>query len=117
MNLPNRIVALVVSACAGACAAHPTHDRTERRVAATFRLVNATFDSVTALAIAPSGSEAFTAIELGQPLQGGLNELTFRVPAGGCRRDLRITFRGGRTTQLAPIDMCRVHAARLDPSS
>lgn len=72
-----------------------------------FDLVNATFDSVTALAIAPTGLDAFHVIALGQPLQGGLNALTFDVPAGGCLRDMRVTFSGGRTSIFQRIDFCR----------
>lgn len=78
-----------------------------------FDLVNASFDSVTALAIAPAGHDAFQGIALGRPLQGGLNALTFDVPAGGCLRDLRVTFSGGRTRIFPRIDVCRSTGLRL----
>ena len=65
-----------------------------RRPARHFDLVNATFDSVIALAIAPADHDAFQDIALGQPLQGGLTSMTFDVPPGGCLRDLRVTFHG-----------------------
>lgn len=78
-----------------------------------FDLVNATFDSVTALAIAPAGGDAFRDIPLGRPLQGGLNSMTFDVPVGGCLRDLRVTFHGGRTRIFPRIDICRSTGLRL----
>ncbi|MBB6247839.1 hypothetical protein [Rhodanobacter sp. A1T4] len=84
-----------------------------RRPARHFDLVNATFDSVTALAIAPADRDAFQDITLGQPLQGGLTSMTFDVPAGGCLRDLRVTFHGGRTQLVPRIDVCRSSGLRL----
>jgi len=84
-----------------------------RRPARHFDLVNATFDSVTALAIAPADRDAFQDITLGQPLQGGLTSMTFDVPAGGCLRDLRVTFHGGRTRLFAHVDVCRSTGLRL----
>jgi hypothetical protein len=78
-----------------------------------FHLVNATFDSITALAIAPADGDAFHDIVLGQPLQGGPTSMTFDVPAGGCDRDLRVTFQGGRTQLFAHIDVCRSTGLRL----
>ena len=84
-----------------------------RRPARHFDLVNATFDSVTALAIAPADRDAFRDIGLGQPLQGGLTSMTFDVPAGGCLRDLRVTFHDGRTQLFPRIDVCRSSGLRL----
>jgi hypothetical protein len=78
-----------------------------------FDLVNATLDSITALAIAPADGDAYHDIALGQPLQGGLASMTFDVPAGGCLRDLRATFHGGRTQLFAHIDVCRSNGLRL----
>jgi hypothetical protein len=80
-----------------------------------FDLVNATFDSITTLAIAPADGDAFQDIALGQPLQGGPTSMTFDVPAGGCVRDLRVTFHGGRTQLFAHIDVCRSSGLRLTP--
>lgn len=97
----------LLAAPSAACADAP---RTPQR---HFDLVNATFDSVTALAIAPAGRDAFRDIALGQPLQGGLNSMTFDVPAGGCLRDLRVTFRGGRTRIFPRIDICQSTGLRL----
>jgi hypothetical protein len=86
-----------------------------RRPARHFDLVNATFDSVIALAIAPADRDAFQDIALGQPLQGGLTSMTFDVPAGGCLRDLRITFHGERTQLFPHVDVCRSSGLRLTP--
>ena len=78
-----------------------------------FDLVNGTFDSITALAIAPADGDAFHDIALGRPLQGGPTSMTFDIPAGGCLRDLRVTFHGGRTKLLSHIDVCRSSGLRL----
>jgi hypothetical protein len=80
-----------------------------------FDLVNATFDSITALAIAPADGDAFHDIALSQSLQGGLSSMTFDVPTGGCLRDLRVTFRNGRAQLFAHIDVCRSSGLRLMP--
>lgn len=94
------------------CIAHADAGRMAQR---HFDLVNATFDNVTALAIAPADSNAFHDIPLGQPLQGGLTSMTFDVPAGGCLRDLRVTFHGERTQLFPHIDVCRSTGLRLMP--
>lgn len=83
------------------------------RLVRHFDLVNATLDSVIALAIAPADRDAFQDIELGQPLQGGLTSMTFDVPAGGCLRDLRVTFKGERTQLFPRVDVCRSTGLRL----
>ncbi|MFI4959756.1 MAG: hypothetical protein ACHP7C_11455 [Lysobacterales bacterium] len=83
------------------------------RPARHFDLVNATLDSVITLAVAPADRDAFQDIDLGQPLQGGLTSMTFDVPAGGCLRDLRVTFKGGRTQLFPHIDVCRSTGLRL----
>jgi hypothetical protein len=78
-----------------------------------FELVNGTFDSITALAMAPADGDAFHDIALDQPLQGGPTSMTFDVPAGGCLRDLKVTFHGGRTQLFAHVDVCRSTGLRL----
>jgi hypothetical protein len=85
----------------------------DRHAARHFEVVNATSDSVTALAIAPADSEAFHGIVLGEPLQGGLNAITIDLPDGGCLRDLRVTFRNGRVLRYPRIDACRYQGLRL----
>lgn len=86
-----------------------------RKPARHFDLVNTTFDSIIALAIAPADRDAFQDIDLGQPLQGGLTSMIFDVPAGGCLRDLRVTFHGGHTQLFPRIDVCRSSGLRLAP--
>jgi hypothetical protein len=78
-----------------------------------FHLVNATFNSITALAIAPADGDAFHDVVLNQPMQGGPTSMTFDVPTGGCLRDLRVTFQGGRMQLFAHIDVCRSSGLRL----
>jgi hypothetical protein len=93
----------------------PAHAGGERHPARHFDLVNASFNDVTTLAIAPAGSNAFHDITLGEPLQGGLTSITVDVPDGGCLRDVRVTFRGGRTLLYPHIDACRYQGLRLMP--
>ena len=95
--------------------ARAAHGDAGRRPTRYFNLVNATFDSVTALAIAPADGDGFHDIDLGKPLQGGLNSMTFDVPGGGCLRDIRVTFHGGRTLLYPHIDVCRYEGLRLKP--
>lgn len=116
MKLPTCLPLLTFALIASACAAHTAHDSAGRESTGTFHLVNASFDSVVALAIAPSGSDDYRVVDLGAPLPGGLSETYVRLPPGACLRDLRVTFRDGRALRLGPLDTCRVHALRLDPS-
>lgn len=117
--IPIRIIVLAALLAGAPCSllavssAHATPVDPARRPARHFDMVNATFDSVTAVAIAPAGSDAFHDIPLGQPLQGGLDTMTFDVPAGTCLRDLRVTFEGGRSMLLHRIDVCHSHGLRL----
>jgi hypothetical protein len=118
---PSRIFAFVpvfaLASCgllfAASASATQTHE--VRSPARHFNLVNATFDSVTTLAIAPVGSDTFHDIALGEPLQGGLTSMTFDVPDGGCLRDLRVTFRDARTMVYPHLDVCRFDGLRLRP--
>lgn len=77
------------------------------------RIVNATFDGVTALAFAPSGSADFHSITLAQPLPGGQASIMVDVPPGACHRDVRVTFRGDRTLFYRNLDVCRNDGLRL----
>jgi hypothetical protein len=79
-----------------------------------FTVVNATFDTATALAIAPAGSGDFATIPLDPPLQGGRNDATVRLPAGDCLRDIRVTFRNGAAMTFPGIDVCRGSGLRLE---
>ena len=106
------IVLLVAAAFLPVGAAHAAGDR---RAARHFDVTNATLNSVTALAIAPAGTETFHDIALAEPLQGGLNSITVDVPDGGCLRDLRVTFRDGHVLLYPRIDACRYRELRLMP--
>lgn len=77
-----------------------------------FNLVNASHESVTALAVAPAGSDAYARIELGPPLRGGVTSTTVEIPDGDCVRDVRVAFADGRTLAYPGIDVCR-NALRL----
>ena len=78
-----------------------------REPARMFALVNASYESVTALVV--DGTD----VPLGEPLQGGTTTATVRLPEGGCRRDFRVTFRDGHSQTYDGIDVCRFHKLRL----
>jgi hypothetical protein len=82
-----------------------------------FRVVNASFDSVTGIEVADATGSggAYTAIELGEPLQGGVSSTMVRLPDGACRRDMRVTFRGGRREVYRGVDVCKATGVRLSP--
>ncbi|MEP7184309.1 MAG: hypothetical protein ABI767_00610 [Rhodanobacter sp.] len=113
MPMHRIVFAIALATLTSGCASQPPQSQVARRPSTSFRLVNASFDSIVTLQIAPAGSNAFRTIDLGWPLQGGLTATSFRVPAGECLRDLRITFRDGDVTQLSPIDMCRSNGVRI----
>ncbi|NID14735.1 hypothetical protein [Luteibacter yeojuensis] len=100
-----RIAFLVLSAVASLSLARAAEGN--REPARMFTLVNASDESVTALAV--GGTE----IPLGEPLQGGTTAATVRLPEGGCLRDFQVTFRDGQTRVYDGIDVCRFHRLRL----
>jgi hypothetical protein len=112
MNFPRAITPFVVVTLMSfsllvsltACAAPATHH---------LRIVNATFDGMTGLAFAPSGSTDFEEVAMMQPLAGGLASVTVDVPPGTCRRDVRITFKNARTLLYPDMDVCRSDGLRL----
>ena len=83
-----RITAFVmtVSAMLVTLAACATPASATRESIRPLRIVNATFDGVTALAMAPSGSTDFRDVALARPLPGGLASVMVEVPPGACRR-------------------------------
>jgi hypothetical protein len=109
ISSPSALIALLL-ATPVALALHVDAGTTRAR---HFDLVNAGFDSVTAVAIAPAGSDDFQAIALGRPLQGGLTSMTVDLPVGSCLRDVRLTFNGGRQLLLSRINVCRTHGLRV----
>lgn len=79
-------------------------------------LVNRANDSVTSVAIADAGADAFRAMPLGEPLRGGGEAITVEVAAERCRYDFRFTFRDGRSAIYRDVDVCRYrgfHIRRL----
>lgn len=109
--------ALALTIASLSLAADRTPPSVEKGQAGLFTLVNATFDSVTALALADAHSDAFEDVALGESLPGGLASATVRLPAGACVRDVRVTFRDGRTQVFPAIDVCRSHMMRLSTQS
>lgn len=106
-----------VSAMLVSLAACATPTGTTREAMHPLRIVNGTFDGVTSLAIAPSGSTDFHVIALDHPLPGGLASVMVDVPPGGCRRDVRVTFHGERTLLYPNLDVCRNDGLRLAAGS
>ncbi|MCD9030229.1 hypothetical protein LDO32_00570 [Luteimonas sp. Y-2-2-4F] len=112
MSRPDAVLAAALSACLVLSAAH-AHAGGERT--RYFELVNASHDSVTALAAAPAGSGAYAPLALGVPLRGGTRAVTVELPGGACRYDLRVGFGDGRTLLYPGIDACRHPGLRLRP--
>ena len=113
--LQKRILAFAVILAAAVTAghAHAVQPAGATRGDVHFDIINATFDSVTRIAVAPPGGTTFRDINIGPPLQGGFNRLTLDMPSGDCLRDLRVTFRNGRVLYLPDIDVCRSTGLRL----
>lgn len=107
------VAALTVATLATALPAMATDPSSAARPARTYTLVNRTFDSVTAFAVAPVGGGEFDNVVLGEALQGGLTSATVHMPAGDCRRDIRVTFRDQHQETFTGIDVCRSSGLRL----
>ena len=78
-------------------------------------LINRAHGSVTALATAVPGSDAFRETPLGASLRGGGDSTTVEVAGEGCSYDLRFTFANGRTMVYRNIDICRYSVVRIRP--
>jgi hypothetical protein len=108
---PNReaLLAILSSASLAAACAHAS--------AAPVRyldIVNASYDSVTSVAVAAAGDAGFRELMMGAPLRGGTTSTTIELPPdGGCLRDLRVAFADGRTLLYPRIDVCRHGRLRL----
>jgi hypothetical protein len=94
-------------------AATAAHAHAGRAPTRQFDLANDTFDSVTAIAVAPAGTGTFQEIAIGDALRGGHTSITLDMPEGGCVRDLRVAFRDGRKLLYPGIDLCRTRGLRL----
>lgn len=103
------LTALLATLPAAAFAA----DRQPLASSSLFTVVNAAFDSVTAIEVADAGSGAWRDVSLREPLRGGLTSATVRLPEGACMRSFRVTFRDGRSSRFDGIDVCRTHGLRL----
>lgn len=106
-------VVLSAAACLSCVPQIHAAGTTYRKPAPHLVVTNATFDSIAALAIASYGSDAYHKIDIGEPLQGGLNSITIDMPRGGCLRNFRVTFRNGRTRRFSQVDVCRNDHLRL----
>jgi hypothetical protein len=113
-RLTRRIaIVAVIHALLALPSVHAAPAGAPRTPARQLRVVNATFDSVTAFALAPMGSAAFVDASFHAPLQGGLNSTTVSLPAGDCLRDVRVTFLNGRVETYPALDVCRYSGLRL----
>jgi hypothetical protein len=113
IRLVNVLAALSLLAAAGPAGA--ADFQPQANSGRLFRVVNASFDSVTVMEIADASSGGYTAINLGEPLQGGRTSTTVRLPDGACGRDVRVTFRDGRRAVYPDVDICKVTGLRLLP--
>lgn len=102
---------LAVIAATGGVAAADFQPRTHP--GRLFRIVNASFDSVTSLEVANDDASGYQRVDLREPLQGGLTSTTVRLPDGACLRDVRVTFRDGRSEVYRGIDVCKATGLRL----
>ena len=100
----------------GGMSVHASEPSTALSRARIFTLVNATSDSMLAVAMAPASSGEFVAVPLGEPLQGGLNSAAFRIASGPCMRDVLVDFKGGRRATLSNVDVCQGSGLRVTSS-
>lgn len=110
-----RITAFFAAAIAAYATLAACADGHPRKPSRHLYVVNATFDSVTAMAVAPERSNSFQALALPVPLQGGLASITVALPQGGCLRDIRVTFLDGHAWFYPGMDVCRYDGLRLTP--
>lgn len=98
MNLirPALIAALLLSAAAAAVQAGD---------ARYLSVLNRAHDSVVALAVAPAGGATFEPRPI-DALAGGGDATTVRLADAGCRFDVRLQFRNGRTAIYRDVDVC-----------
>jgi hypothetical protein len=90
-------------------------DAEEARQTRYVELLNRAHDSVTSLAIASAGDDAFRDKPLGAPLRGGGESATIEVAGDTCLYDFRFGFRNGRTLIYQGVDVCRGKTLRIAP--
>lgn len=69
-------------------------------------LLNRADDSITVLHVAAAGSDAFEQRPI-DTLDGGGGSTTVRLGDAGCRFDLRLQFRNGRTAIYHDVNVCK----------
>jgi hypothetical protein len=115
LRLAGTVLSLAILAAAATASAADFQPRTAP--GRLFRIVNASFDSVTGVEIADASASAdgYATIKLGEPLQGGLTSTTVRLPDGACVRDIRVTYRDGRSEVYRDVDVCKATGLKLSP--
>ncbi|WP_242108260.1 hypothetical protein [Luteimonas aquatica] len=106
------IVPLLLAACSLADTAHARAEPPTRYL----ELTNRAHDSIASLAIAAAGGDGFRELAIDAPLRGGGEAVTVAVAGEGCRYDLRVAFRDGRTRVYRDFDLCRHRGLRVLPS-
>ncbi len=69
-------------------------------------LLNRAHDSITTLEVAAAGSDAFEQRPM-DTIDGGGGSTTVRLGDAGCRFDLRLQFRNGRTAIYHDVNACK----------
>lgn len=70
-------------------------------------IVNDDFRAVVQVELAPAGSRDFQPLDIPSPLNGGREgQATVVIPAGACRRDLRIVYRDASTLTVTGWNTC-----------
>jgi hypothetical protein len=69
-------------------------------------LLNRAHDSITTLEVAVTGSEIFEQRPI-DTIDGGGGSTTVRLDNAGCRFDLRLQFRNGRTAIYHDVNVCK----------
>lgn len=106
-----RPICAAVIVCLMSATAHAGADAHTRYV----ELINRAHDSVTSLAIATAGSDAFRDKPLGAPLRGGGDSAIIEIHGGTCLYDFRFRFRNGRTLVYQGVDICHGRSLRIGP--
>jgi hypothetical protein len=69
-------------------------------------VINRAHDSITTVEVAVAGSEAFQSRPI-DTIAGGGGSTTMRLGNAGCRFDLRLQFRNGRTADYRDVNACK----------
>ncbi len=77
-------------------------------------LLNRAHDSITTLEVAAAGSDAFEQRPI-DAIDGGGGSTTVRLGDTGCRFDLRLQFRNGRSALYRNVNTCKGDALVITP--